>query len=76
MSSKTKTAKTNEAIPFDVKITYEDGTTLMEHQTPAFWQKNEKENVIKLSSRKNIKSIELDGGIFMDYTPEDNVWKK
>ncbi len=64
------------AIPFDVKITYEDGTTLMEHQTPAFWQKNEKENVIKLSSRKNIKSIELDGGIFMDYTPEDNVWKK
>jgi aminopeptidase N len=64
------------AIPFDVKITYEDGTTSLEHQTPAFWQKEQKENVIKLSTDKHIKSIELDGGIFMDYTPEDNVWKK
>ena len=63
------------AIPFDVKITYEDGTTSLEHQTPAFWQKEQKENVIKLSTDKHIKSIELDGGIFMDYTPEDNVWK-
>jgi len=62
------------AIPFDVKIIYEDGTTLLEHQTPSFWKKNQKENVVKISIQKNVRSIELDGGIFMDYTPADNIW--
>ena len=28
------------------------------------------------STKKIIKSIELDGGIFMDYTPSDNIWKE
>ena len=64
------------AIPFDIKIEFEDGTTSLEHKTPSFWEKNEKENQVKIATGKSIKSIKLDGGIFMDYTPENNVWGK
>ena len=63
------------AIPFDVKITYADGSTTLMHETPGIWKKNQKEQTLKISAKKNISSITLDGGIFMDYTPEDNVWK-
>ncbi len=64
------------AIPFNVKITYGDGSTSLMHETPAIWKTNEKEQILKVSTKKNISTIELDGGIFMDYTPEDNIWKK
>ncbi len=64
------------AIPFDVKIIYDDGKTNNIHKTSAIWQTNQKEQFLKIPTNKNIKSIELDGGIFMDYTPGDNVWKK
>ncbi|MEP6627059.1 MAG: M1 family metallopeptidase [Ginsengibacter sp.] len=62
------------AIPFDIKIVYEDGDVTHTHQTPAIWKSNQKEQLLKISTKKNIKSIELDGGIFMDYTPADNKW--
>ncbi len=64
------------AIPFDVKISYADGQTAIMHETPAVWKKNEKEQVIKNINNKIIKSVALDGGLFMDYTPEDNIWKQ
>jgi aminopeptidase N len=60
------------AIPFDVIVTYEDGTTSTIHKTPAIWKSNEREQQIKIPAKSNVKSIKLDGGIFMDYTPEDN----
>ena len=64
------------AMPFDVKVVYEDGKSEVIHQTPRIWQKNQKDQIIKISTKKNIRSVELDGGIFMDYTPGDNIWKK
>ena len=64
------------AIPFDIKIKYADGQTATIHETPAVWKKNQKSQVIKISSKKIIKSVELDGGIFLDYTPDDNIWKQ
>ncbi len=62
------------AIPFDMKVTYEDGDVTTTHQTPAVWKTNQKEQILKVSTKKTIKTIELDGGIFMDYTPSDNKW--
>ncbi|MBS1729544.1 MAG: M1 family metallopeptidase [Bacteroidetes bacterium] len=62
--------------PFDIKITYADGTINSLHQTPGLWEKNMKTAVVPLSSGKVIQSIKLDGGIFMDATPEDNSWEK
>ncbi len=62
------------AIPFDVVITYADKSTATVHQTPAIWEKNEKTAKIVLKSTKKIEKIELDGGIFMDATPENNIF--
>ncbi|MGN6539791.1 MAG: M1 family aminopeptidase, partial [Ginsengibacter sp.] len=64
------------AIPFDIKIAYADGQVASMHESPAIWQKNQKQQVFEVSAKKIIKSVELDGGIFMDYTPDDNVWKQ
>lgn len=61
------------AIPFDVVLTYEDGTTEKGHFTPAVWEKDHKQTNLNIPSKKKIKSINLDGGIFMDYTPDDNL---
>ncbi|WP_286970001.1 M1 family metallopeptidase [Flavobacterium sp. UBA4854] len=62
------------AIPFDVVITYADKSKAIVHQTPAIWEKNEKIAKIILKSTKKIEKIELDGGIFMDATPENNIF--
>ncbi len=61
------------AIPFDVIITYADKSTVTLHQTPAIWEKNQKTAKILLKSTKRIEKIELNGGIFMDATPENNI---
>ena len=61
------------AIPFDVIITYADKSKTTLHQTPAIWEKNQKTARIILKSAKKIEKIEIDGGIFMDATPENNV---
>lgn len=63
------------AIPFDVVVTYSDGSKATLHQTPAIWKSNEKMQQIKIAAKKPITSVQLNGGIFMDYTPADNVWK-
>jgi hypothetical protein len=63
------------AIPFDLRIVYVDGKTSSIHITPGVWR-NDKEQVFKVASRKPIKAIHLDGGVFMDYTPDDNFWRE
>ncbi len=62
------------AVPFDVKLTYSDGTTGVIHQTPAVWKSNEKQAVISLKNNKVIKSVLVDGGIFMDADEHNNSW--
>src|SRR5664279_244296 len=64
------------AIPFDIKMVDDNGDTISMHETPASWQKNQQEQTFKIPATKNIKSIRLDGGIFMDYTPKDNTWNE
>ncbi|WP_254448599.1 M1 family aminopeptidase [Spirosoma rhododendri] len=60
--------------PVDVVLTFADGTTETVHQTPAIWQANQKQAVVKLPISKQLQSVKLTGGIFMDATPADNVW--
>lgn len=62
------------AIPFDVNIVYSDNSTETVHQTPAVWEKNQKSLSVALNSKKQIKKVTLDGGIFMDATPNNNTW--
>ena len=60
------------AAPFNVVVGYDDGTTETLHQTPEVWMKNQKEAAISINTNKKIKSVILDGGIFMDANETDN----
>jgi hypothetical protein len=62
------------AVPFDVKVTYADGTTQSFHQTPIVWQHNQKETFVRIKTGKAITNIVLDGGIFMDADESNNKW--
>ncbi|WP_166922049.1 M1 family metallopeptidase [Flavobacterium poyangense] len=63
------------AIPFDVNIVYADDTKETLHQTPAIWEKNQKVASVASKNKKQIKQVTIDGGIFMDATPNNNTWK-
>ena len=60
--------------PFDMVITFGDGTTETLHQTPAIWQTNLKEANIDVALKKPIKEVQLVGGIFKDFNDKDNKW--
>lgn len=64
------------AIPFDVKIVYADGFTETIHQSPAVWKSDSRKVVISLKNKQAIQRANIDGGLFMDATPEDNSWSK
>jgi hypothetical protein len=62
------------AVPFDVKLTYTDGTNENFHQTPAVWESNQKQITVNVKANKSIKTAVLDGGIFMDADESNNKW--
>lgn len=64
------------AIPFDMIVTYTDGRTETIHQSPAVWRDNNKNITVVLNTTKAVNSVKLDGGIFMDATPANNMWSK
>ena len=57
--------------PFDMQLEYTDGTRETLHQTAAVWRTNQQQAVI--TTPKAVKSVKLDGGIFMDANEKDNV---
>jgi hypothetical protein len=61
-------------VPFDVIATYDDGSSDTFHQTPKVWERNQKEITVVIKTGKTVKSLTLDGGIFMDANEKDNVW--
>jgi hypothetical protein len=60
--------------PFDLVATYSDGTTARFHQTPAAWQADPKKVSITVKTKKKIKSVNIDGGIWMDADELNNEW--
>jgi hypothetical protein len=64
------------AVPFDVLVTYADGKKQSFHQTPAIWKNDQKQALIQVNASQEVKSITLDGGIFMDADPVNNFWGK
>ncbi len=63
------------AMPFDVKMVYADGSKEIFRQNPRIWQDSPHTVTIGIESSKKLKSLSLDGGIFMDFNPSDNTWK-
>lgn len=64
------------AIPFDVVLTFTDGSTKTIHQTPAVWEANQKQTYVTFKAviSKSLKSVTLDNGIFVDANKADNTW--
>jgi hypothetical protein len=62
------------AIPFDVIATYDDGSNESFHQTPIVWEQNQKEISVMIKTGKTVKTLKLEGGIFMDANEKDNTW--
>lgn len=60
--------------PVDVIVTFEDESKETFHQGPDIWRSNMKEAVVRINQSKGVKSIVLDGGIWMDANPADNKW--
>jgi len=64
------------AMPFDLVMTYTDGTNERVHRTPSAWQANGRAAEVTISNSKELSAITLDTGIFVDFNPGDNNWKK
>jgi len=62
------------AIPFDILVTDTEGKMETIHKTPVVWKVNQKEFTMTITTNRKIKSIALDNGIYVDATPNDNVY--
>lgn len=62
------------AAPVNVVVNYTDGTKESFHETPAIWEKDQKEAIVSIPIKKEVQSISLDGGIFMDSDKSNNTW--
>jgi hypothetical protein len=62
------------AVPFDVIATYDDGSNESFHQTPIVWERNQQEISVNIKTGKAVKTLKLEGGIFMDANEKDNTW--
>ena len=58
--------------PVDVNIKYTDGTTETKYVTPAAWEKDPKQAMVSINTKKKIESVSLDGGIFVDADKSNN----
>ncbi|MBV9962553.1 MAG: M1 family metallopeptidase [Parafilimonas sp.] len=63
------------AIPFDVVLTTKDGKQKTQHFTPSVWKANQKQITVSIDNKDALDTVKLDGGVFMDATPDDNSLK-
>ena len=63
------------AAPVDVVVTYADNKRENFHQTPEIWKANTKETTVNISTKKSVKSINLDGGIYLDADESNNSFE-
>ncbi|HMH23320.1 MAG TPA: M1 family metallopeptidase [Puia sp.] len=63
-------------VPFDIYISYTDGSSSTVHQTPAVWKADLGSARVTLNAAggKKIQSVELRTGIWMDANESDNKW--
>ena len=64
------------AIPFDVELHYSDGSSSTTHLTPGVWSKDQRHTRVEVpeTSGKQLVSLELKTGIWVDANPADNKW--
>lgn len=63
------------AVPFDVKVVYADDSAESFRQGPGVWQDSPAAITVTIPTDQELISVTLAGGIFIDVTPADNVWR-
>ena len=61
--------------PFDLVVTRRDGTTTTVHQTSAVWRDTPAVTSVMVPGDAAIRSVRLEGGIWMDADPSNNAWE-
>ncbi|MBA2250858.1 MAG: M1 family peptidase, partial [Chitinophagaceae bacterium] len=62
--------------PFDMQLSYTDGTSLTIHQTPQVWFSDQKQVTINIATGKTLQTARISGGIFVDADENNNRWEK
>jgi hypothetical protein len=62
------------AVPFDLVLTFADGTQERVHRTPAAWQADARRTEVRVAAAKALRAVSIDTGIFVDVNPGDNAW--
>jgi aminopeptidase N len=62
--------------PVDVVATWADGSTDTFHQTSAIWQANARRAVVSLPAQKVLRSLALNGGIWVDADTTNDRWPR
>ena len=62
------------AVPFDVELTYADGSTQSVHETPAVWMSDQRSTRVLVHSTKKLRELRVVNGIFMDADTTNNRW--
>lgn len=62
--------------PFDLRVTYDDGTSDTIHETPAIWEANQRSASVSIATKKAVRSIDVATGIWVDADPANNSWAK
>jgi heat shock protein HslJ len=55
-------------------VVYTDNSTNSMRQSPAIWKDSPQAAIIPIDTDKTVAMVTLEGGIFIDVTPQDNVW--
>ena len=58
--------------PADLTATYADGSKQILHIGPSTWEKNLREATVTMDTKKALKSVSLEGGIWMDADGSNN----
>ena len=62
------------AAPFDLLLTFADGTSQTIHETIAIWARDQRSATIPLPISKPLRAVRLDGGIWMDANGSNDAW--
>lgn len=60
--------------PFDLLLDYSGGASDSLHETPAVWEANGRRATVTVPTRKTLRALRIDGGIFMDADTTNNRW--
>lgn len=60
--------------PVNIRVQYTDGSSETIHKTPAIWESNQKKAIVAIPTKKTIRALDLDGGIWMDADTTNNKW--